>query len=187
MERGESTPTSPPTHLFFCLAPRSHSISSAKMAAVESEMARELPLVSFHFPYSNPVFESLVNSASRDTFELLRMPISEITDDDRKRIQGFLSYPLGSRIDGQVMDLFPSLRVISNVGAGVNNIDLTAASDRGIVVGNTAHVLSNCSADMGFALLLASARNVVQGDRIAKSRDTVRVRTLLSKLNWGLE
>ena len=185
MERGESTPTSPPTHLFFCLAPRSHSISSAKMAAVESEMARELPLVSFHFPYSNPVFESLVNSASRDTFELLRMPISEITDDDRKRIQGFLS--TGSRIDGQVMDLFPSLRVISNVGAGVNHIDLTAASDRGIVVGNTPHVLSNCTADMGFALLLASARNVVQGDRIAKSRDTVRVRTLLSKLNWGLE
>ena len=79
------------------------------------------------------------------------------------------------------MDLFQSLRVISNVGAGVNRIDLTAASDRGIVVGNTSSpALSNCTADMGFALLLASARNVVQGDRIAKSRDTVRVRTLLS-------
>jgi len=75
------------------------------------------------------------------------------------------SHPL---IDGRVMDRFPNLRVISNHGVGVDHIDLNAARERGIPVGNTPGCLDGSTADMTMALLLAVARNVVIGDRYAR-------------------
>lgn len=73
------------------------------------------------------------------------------------------------------MDCFPNLKVISNFGAGVDNVDAVAASERGIAVGNTPGVLSDCTADMAFALLMASARNIVEGDKISKSPETKQI------------
>ncbi len=70
-----------------------------------------------------------------------------------------------------MMDRLPGLKVISNYGVGVDHIDLRAAADRGIPVGNTPGVLDGATADMGFALLLASARLIVSGDRYAKGPD----------------
>jgi glyoxylate reductase len=61
------------------------------------------------------------------------------------------------------------LRVISNYGVGVDHIDLAAAAARGVAVGNTPGVLEGATADLAFALLLASARRVVEGDRHARS------------------
>ena len=49
------------------------------------------------------------------------------------------------------------------------------SSERGIAVGNTPGVLSDCTADMAFALLMASARNIVEGDKISKSPETKQV------------
>ena len=72
-------------------------------------------------------------------------------------------------VDGAMMDRLPGLRVISNYGVGVDHIRLDDAAERGIPVGNTPGVLEEATADMGFALLLASARLVVQGDRFARS------------------
>lgn len=89
------------------------------------------------------------------------------------KIQGLVNYSSKhSKIDADFMDLFPNLKVISNVGVGVNHIDLSAASERRIAVGNTPGILSDATADMAFALLLASARNVVEGDRIARCPET---------------
>lgn len=73
------------------------------------------------------------------------------------------------RIDGAVMDAMPRLKVISNFGVGVDHIDLAAAKQRGIPVGNTPGILDGATADMTFALLLAAARNVVIGDHYARS------------------
>ena len=73
------------------------------------------------------------------------------------------------RIDGAVMDRMPRLKVISNFGVGVDHIDLAAARQRGIPVGNTPNVLDGATADMTFTLLLAIARNLVIGDRYARS------------------
>jgi glyoxylate reductase len=72
-------------------------------------------------------------------------------------------------IDSALMDRMPRLKVISNFGVGVDHIDLAAARQRGIPVGNTPHVLDGATADMTFALLLAAARNLVIGDRFARS------------------
>lgn len=71
-------------------------------------------------------------------------------------------------IDGAVMDRLPGLKVISNHGVGVDHIDLAAATERGIPVGNTPAVLDGAVADMAFALLLAAARRLVEGDRYAR-------------------
>jgi glyoxylate reductase len=73
------------------------------------------------------------------------------------------------QVDGALMDRMPRLKVISNFGVGVDHIDLSAARERGIPVGNTPHVLDGATADMTFALLLAAARKLVAGDRFARS------------------
>jgi glyoxylate reductase len=70
---------------------------------------------------------------------------------------------LTDRIDATVMDLAPKLKVISNFAVGFNNIDVPAATARGIAVGNTPGVLTDATADMAFCLLIAAARRVVEG------------------------
>jgi glyoxylate reductase len=77
-------------------------------------------------------------------------------------------------VDAAMMDRLPGLKVISNYGVGVDHIRLADAAARGIAVGNTPGVLEATTADLGFALLLASARRVVEGDRYARSPEFVR-------------
>jgi glyoxylate reductase len=74
-------------------------------------------------------------------------------------------------VDAALLDRFPGLRVISNFGVGVDHIDLRAAAARGIPVGNTPGILDGATADLAFALLLAAARRVVEGDRYARGPD----------------
>jgi len=67
---------------------------------------------------------------------------------------------LTDRVDGELLDRCPSVRAISNYAVGVDNIDLDAATRRGIPVGNTPDVLTETTADLTFALLLAAARKL---------------------------
>src|SRR5439155_7817768 len=64
--------------------------------------------------------------------------------------------------------------VISNYGVGVDHIDLAAAAQRKIPVGNTPGILDGATADMGFTLLLAAARRLAEGDRYARSPQFTR-------------
>jgi glyoxylate reductase len=70
---------------------------------------------------------------------------------------------LTDKIDPALMDAAPRLKVISNYAVGFNNIDVKAATERGICVGNTPGVLTDATADMAFCLLIAAARRVVEG------------------------
>ncbi|MCS7168777.1 MAG: D-glycerate dehydrogenase [Gemmatales bacterium] len=70
---------------------------------------------------------------------------------------------LTDRIDAALMDAAPKLKVISNYAVGYNNIDVAAATARGICVGNTPGVLTDATADMAFCLLIAAARRLVEG------------------------
>lgn len=74
-------------------------------------------------------------------------------------------------VDGPLMDRMPNLKVISNHGVGVDHIDVAAATERGLPVGNTPGCLDASTADMTIALLMASARNIVIGDHFARSRE----------------
>jgi glyoxylate reductase len=77
---------------------------------------------------------------------------------------------LSDRIDAAVMDAAgPSLRVVANCAVGFDNIDLAAAAERGIVVTNTPDVLTEATADLAWSLLMATARRVVEGDRLVRS------------------
>lgn len=82
--------------------------------------------------------------------------------------EGVLSL-LTDRFDAAVMDAVPQLRVISNYAVGFNNIDIEAATERGISVGNTPGVLTDATADMAFCLLIAAARRVVEGHQYTLS------------------
>lgn len=109
-----------------------------------------------------PLFSEL----SHDEFDIrpLALPSGTICQD----AVGIVTYghPL---IDGPLLDRCPGIRVVSNHGVGVDHIDLPAASQRGIPVGNTPGCLDASTADMTMALLLAIARNVVVGDHFARS------------------
>jgi glyoxylate reductase len=70
---------------------------------------------------------------------------------------------LTDKIDASLMDAAPRLKVVSNYAVGFNNVDVPAASARGIAVGNTPGVLTDATADMAFCLLIAAARRVVEG------------------------
>jgi glyoxylate reductase len=69
------------------------------------------------------------------------------------------------RVDGALFDAAPSVRAVANLAVGTDNIDLEAAAERGIPVGNTPGVLTDATADIAFALLLAVARRLSEGER----------------------
>ncbi len=66
-------------------------------------------------------------------------------------------------------DLLPNLRIVANFGVGYDRIDLAACAERGVVVTNTPGVLDSATADLAFALILATRRQVVEGDRFVRS------------------
>jgi glyoxylate reductase len=75
---------------------------------------------------------------------------------------------LTERIDRALLDAAPRLRAIANYAAGSDNIDLQAARERGIAVGVTPDVLTDATADLAFALLLAAARNLLPAAAAAR-------------------
>ncbi|MFN4260002.1 MAG: 2-hydroxyacid dehydrogenase [Gemmataceae bacterium] len=76
---------------------------------------------------------------------------------------------LTDRIDAPLLDAAPRLKVVSNFAVGFNNIDIPAATARGVAVGNTPGVLTDATADMAFCLLIAAARRVVEGHQYTLS------------------
>jgi glyoxylate reductase len=84
------------------------------------------------------------------------------------RCDGLVSL-LTDRIDAALLDAAPRLRVVSNYAVGFNNVDIPAATARGVLVGNTPGVLTDATADMAFCLLIAAARRLVDGHLYAQS------------------
>ncbi len=71
---------------------------------------------------------------------------------------------LSDRIDKRIIDLGPNLKIIANYAVGYNNIDFIHAKQKGILVTNTPDILTDTTADMTVALLLAVSRRIVEGD-----------------------
>ncbi len=94
-------------------------------------------------------------------------PPREVILEEVGEVEGILSL-LTSRMDAEVMDAAPKLKVISNYAVGYDNIDIPAATERGIIVGNTPGVLTDTTADLAWALLMATARRIVEGDRYVR-------------------
>src|SRR5215472_11465042 len=76
---------------------------------------------------------------------------------------------LTDRFDAPVIENLEGVRSISNVAVGFDNIDVAAATRKGILVTNTPDVLTDTTADFAFALLMAAARRVVEGHQFVHS------------------
>ncbi len=76
---------------------------------------------------------------------------------------------LTDRIDRELLERCPKLRAVSNLAVGYDNVDVPACTERGIPVGHTPGVLTETVADFAFALMLAAARRLVEGDAFARS------------------
>jgi glyoxylate reductase len=76
---------------------------------------------------------------------------------------------LTDRIDETLLSHAPKLKVVSQMAVGYDNIDVAACARRGIPVGHTPGVLTETTADLTFALLLATARRIVEADRYTRS------------------
>jgi glyoxylate reductase len=76
---------------------------------------------------------------------------------------------LSDTIDASMINAAPKLRIIANYAVGYNNIDVAAATRHGIVVTNTPGVLTEATADLTWALILAVARRIPEGEALARS------------------
>lgn len=85
-----------------------------------------------------------------------------------REIDGLLAL-LTDRVDGALLDAAPRLRVVSNLAVGYDNIDVAAATARGVVVTNTPDVLTEATADFTLALMLAAGRRIVESAAYVKA------------------
>jgi glyoxylate reductase len=95
-------------------------------------------------------------------------PPRQVLLDNVGDIDGLLSL-LTDKIDVELLNRASKLKVISNCAVGFDNIDIQEATKRGIVVSNTPGVLTDTTADFAFALLMAAARRLVEGDKIVRT------------------
>jgi glyoxylate reductase len=95
-------------------------------------------------------------------------PPPEPLREGARRAEGLLSL-LTDRVDAALLDAAPELKVVANYAVGSDNIDLDAARERGIAVGVTPDVLTDATADLAFALILAGARRFTEA--VAAVRD----------------
>ena len=85
---------------------------------------------------------------------------------------------LTDKVDAAVMDAAPSLKIVSNIAVGYDNIDVAAAKARGVIVTNTPDVLTESVAEFTWALILGTARRVAEGDRLIRAN---------AWKGWGLD
>ncbi|MBW4623168.1 MAG: D-glycerate dehydrogenase [Cyanosarcina radialis HA8281-LM2] len=95
-------------------------------------------------------------------------PPYEVLLEKVKAIDGLLCL-LTDRIDRQLLETGTALKVISQMAVGYDNIDISAASARGIPVGHTPGVLTDATADFTWALLMAAARRIVEADKFTRA------------------
>lgn len=101
----------------------------------------------------------IVEDSGKRLVDLLR------ENPDTEALISFLSDPVGR----EIIDLGENLKIIANYAVGYNNIDIGYAREKGITVTNTPDVLTETTADLTIALLLAVARRIVEGDRVTRA------------------
>ena len=112
--------------------------------------------------------ERLAAEHQVDVWEGRLQPSKAKLMEKARDVEGLLCM-LTDRIDEPLIECCTELRAISNYAVGVDNVDVEAATARGIQVGFTPDVLTEATADATFALMLAAARRVVEGDQVVRA------------------
>jgi glyoxylate reductase len=142
--------------------------------------------MAFVFVTRGLVGEALERLGAQHDVDVWEGELPPSRDELRRRVanaEGLLSL-LTERVDASLLEAAPKLRVVSNYAVGFDNIDLEACAARGVAVGTTGDVLTDATADLALALLLAAAR------RLPEARDDARAgrwRTWEPKGWLGLE
>lgn len=123
-------------------------------------MSETLPLVVADGPLADNIAEPL---RGRVTV----LPWHETFANPPEQVDAVYTYG-HPQLTGEMMDRLAGLKGISNYGVGVDHIDIEAARQRGIPVGNTPGILDGATADMAMALLLAAGRRLIEGDHYAR-------------------
>lgn len=106
-----------------------------------------------------------------------RPPPREVLLEEARQAEGLVTL-VTERVDELLLQAAPRLRVVSNVAVGYDNVDVASATRRGVVVTNTPDVLTETTADLAWALMLAAARRVAEADRFTRAGRWS---------SWGLE
>ena len=123
--------------------------------------------------YVSRLLPDPVMVAIRERFALVREPIdatpslSALQEGLSKAAAAIVT--LTDRIDAQTLESARELKVLANYAVGYNNIDVDAAQRCGVIVTNTPDVLTDATADLTWALILATARRVIEGDQLVRS------------------
>ncbi len=123
--------------------------------------------------YVSRLLPDPVMAIVRERFQLVQEPLDTLPAPSALR-EGLCRadaaiVTLGDCIDTETIHAATRLKILANYAVGYNNIDLMAARQRGLIVTNTPDVLTDATADLTWALLLATARRVVEGDALVRS------------------
>ncbi len=123
--------------------------------------------------YVSRLLPDPVMAIVRERFHLLQEPLDALPAPSALR-DGLCQadaaiVTLGDRIDAETIQAATRLKILANYAVGYNNIDLAAAQQRGLIVTNTPDVLTDATADLTWALILATARRIVEGDVLVRS------------------
>jgi glyoxylate reductase len=124
-------------------------------------VTRELPF---------PPLERLREAHEVDVWPEPTPPPPEALRERAAGADGLLTM-LTDRVDAELLDACPRLKAVANMAVGTDNVDLGAAEERGVAVGNTPGVLTDATADLTLALILAVTRRLPEGrDRVLEGR-----------------
>ena len=123
--------------------------------------------------YLSRLLPDPVMTIIREQFQLVQEPLDALLAPSALR-EGLCQadaaiVTLGDFIDAETIRAASRLKILANYAVGYNNIDLPAAQQRGLIVTNTPDVLTDATADLTWALLLATARRIVEGDALVRS------------------
>ncbi len=123
--------------------------------------------------YISRLLPDPVMAIVRERFQLVRDPHDALPTPSALR-EGLCQadaaiVTLGDRVDSETIHAATRLKILANYAVGYNNIDLATARQRGLTVTNTPDVLTDATADLTWALLLATARRLVEGDALVRS------------------
>ncbi|MFO7166725.1 MAG: D-glycerate dehydrogenase [Chloroflexota bacterium] len=116
-----------------------------------------------------PALEIIAAACDYDQWDVEEQPVPrDVLLRSVSEVDGLFAL-LTDRLDAELLDAAPRLRVIANMAVGYDNADVPALTRRGVLLTNTPGVLTDTTADLAFALMMAAARRIVEGHKLIEA------------------